>query len=120
VIGLLLLYPEYHKKVFSEISLSEEDFYTEFNKRVLAFIKSSYESENLTPDFNEVFTPEEVGRITKMKLARMNLAENKQSDMLESVILESISSLRESIKRMSSENISSMDDLVNMLASMRK
>ena len=120
VIGLLLLYPEQQKKAFADFDLKDGDFYTEFNKRVFGFIKSTYDSGIQNPDFNEVFTPEEVGRITKMKVARMNITENRQSDFVENIILESISSLRDSIRKISTENISSMDDLVNMLASMRK
>lgn len=116
VLGLLLLYPDHRKVVFQENMLSSDDFYTDLNRRVFEFIKQSYEvGSNSIDDINEVFSPEEVGRITKMKIARMQLAENGIS-----VLRESIASLRDSMQKKVAEKVSTIDDLNKLLSSKRK
>ncbi len=77
VLGLLLLYPNHRKVVFDEDLLTEDDFFTELNKRVFAFVKGVYFGDDFSYDrLDEDFDPGEVGRITKMKIARMELTEN--------------------------------------------
>lgn len=116
ILGLLLLYPDHRKIVFEESLLTADDFYTEFNRRVFEFLKNHYTpSENYVEDFNEEFSSEEIGRITKMKINRMQLAENGLS-----VLRESIDSLRNSIKKKSAEKVSSIDDLNRLINSIRK
>jgi len=116
VLGLLLLYPDHRKRVFDQKLLTEEDFYTDLNRRVFEFIKNSYKSGNSNiEDLNEQFSPEEVGRITKMKIGRMQLAENGLS-----VLNESIDSLRGSMQKKAAEKVSSIDDLNKLIKSMRK
>ena len=96
--------------------LSAEDFYTDLNRRVFEFVKKSYETgASSVDDINEVFTPEEVGRITKMKIGRMQLAENGIS-----VLRESIASLRESMQKKVAEKVSTIDDLNKLLSFKRK
>ncbi len=115
VLGLLLLYPEHRKKVFEKKLLNEDDFYTELNKRVFVFIRESYEKDPVSlNDINEAFSPEEVGRITKMKLTRMQLAENGPS-----VFQECIDSLKFSVKKKTMQSVNSIDELNNLLSSMR-
>ena len=116
ILGLLLLYPDHRKIVFEDSLLTAEDFYTEFNRRVFEFLKNHYTpSENCVEDFNEEFSSDEIGRITKMKINRMQLAENGLS-----VLRESIDSLRNSIKKKSAEKVSSIDDLNRLINSIRK
>ena len=116
VLGLLLLYPDHRKIVFEEKLLSADDFYTELNRRVFQFIKQSYMVDGSSiDDINEAFTPEEVGRITKMKICRMQLAENGIS-----VLRESIASLRDSMQKKVAEKVSTIDDLNKLLSSKRK
>lgn len=116
VLGLLLLYPDHRKVVFEENMLATNDFYTDLNRRVFEFIKQSYEAgANNVDDINEAFTPEEVGRITKMKIGRMQLAENGIS-----VLRESIASLRDSMQKKVAEKVSTIDDLNKLLSSKRK
>lgn len=116
VLGLLLLYPDHRKVVFQENMLSADDFYTDLNRRVFEFIKQSYEvGSSSIDDINETFSPEEVGRITKMKIARMQLAENGIS-----VLRESIASLRGSMQKKVAEKVSTIDDLNKLLSSKRK
>lgn len=115
VLGLLLLYPDHRKQVFEGDLLCVDDFYTDFNKRIFEYLKESYVSNDGVDDMNEIFTPEEIGRITKMKINRMQLAENGPS-----VLRESINSLRSSLQRKNAENVSSIDDLNKLISSMRK
>jgi len=116
VLGLLILYPDHRKRVFTNSLLTSEDFYTDLNRRVFEFIKHSYERGDAdAPDFNEAFTAEEVGKITKMKISRMALTENGPS-----VLDECIDSLRISMQRKSAESVSSIDDLNKLINSMRK
>jgi DNA primase len=116
ILGLLLLYPDHRRFAFEGGLVSETDFYTDFNRRVFRFLKENYVPSSAdTPDFNEAFSAEEVGRIMKMKLLRMELAENGPS-----VLKESIDSLRNSVMKKSAEKISSFDDLNKLIDFKRK
>ncbi len=116
VLGLLILYPEYRKIVFSENMLTSEDFYTDFNRRIFDFVKKNYEIDPLkNPDFDEEFEVGEVGRITGMKISRMKLSENGIS-----ILRESISSLKSSVQKMAAESVTSIDELDKLISSLRK
>ena len=114
VLGLLLLYAEHRKTVFGSKLLNEDDFFTEFNKRVFGYIRSAYEADDVFDDLNESFSPEEVGRITKMKLARMSLADNGDG-----VLCESINSLKSSMVKQSASKTSTAEDLQRLIDSLR-
>ncbi|MDY3846094.1 MAG: DNA primase [Eubacteriales bacterium] len=77
VLGLLLLYENHRKRVFEKKSpkLSQDDFFTEFAKKVFGFMESNYDSDDFDM-LDSFFTPEEVGRITKIKRDRMILTDN--------------------------------------------
>lgn len=92
VLGLLLLRPgEYLPKVKADSSiLSEDDFLTEFNRRVYSAIIATEDGEI---DY-EAFTPEETGRIVKMKIDRMNMTDNGAE-----IFLECCKKLKESVKK---------------------
>lgn len=116
VLGLMLLYQEHCKRVFSESLLTEDDFFTELNKRVFVYLKDSYQSsEAKAPDLNERFSTEEIGRITKMKIARMQLAENGPT-----VLLESIKSLKAAVQKKELEDVNTMDKLNDLIGNLRK
>ncbi len=116
VLGLLLLYPEHRKKVFSENILTEDSFYTNLGKRVFRYVKEQFElSEQNPTSFDESFSPEEVGRIYRMKTSRMQL-ENNGSE----VLLESIESLKASIINNSAKGVTTIDDLQNLINSKKK
>lgn len=77
VLGMLIAYPEYIKIAISggESGLSEEDFGTDFGRRVFSAISSVYR-ENDAFDMgvlSEMFTSEEVSRITKLAMERQKL-----------------------------------------------
>ena len=116
VLGLLLLYPDHRKIVFQDNMLSADDFYTDLNRRVFEFIKHSYETgASGVDDVNEAFSPEEVGRITKMKVMRMSLEENGTS-----VLRESIDSLKGAMQKKVAEKVSTIDDLNKLINFKRK
>jgi DNA primase len=116
VLGLLLLYPEHQKEAFEKQLITSDDFYTDLNKRIFEFLYRAYKDDSgETLDINEVFSPEEIGRITKMKLSRMMLAENGPS-----VLAESIELLKESMQKKAAGSVSTFDDLNKLLSAKRK
>ena len=113
VLGLLMLYPEHRKKVFEDKWLVPDDFFTALNKRIFEYVSQTYYDE-APGDINEIFTPEEVGRITKMKLARMNLLNNGDD-----VLLESINALKSSMLKKSVTACTSIDEMNDIIKRLR-
>lgn len=115
VLGLLLLYPEHRKTVFEGARLTDADFFTDFNKKVFSYIESSYRRDDSMLDMNDAFTSDEVGRITKMKISRMQLTDNG-ADVLESCI----QNLKSSIDKKKSEKTNTYEGLQALLNKKRK
>ncbi|MBR2325403.1 MAG: DNA primase [Clostridia bacterium] len=113
VIGLLSLFENHQKKVFEGKLLTENDFYTDLNRRIFIYLRDCYES-GIAPNLDENFSTEEVGRVTKMKLARMDLTENGDA-----VLEEAIASLKSSMQKKSAEGTSTMDALTSLIERMR-
>lgn len=115
VIGMLVLYPEYRKLVIDgKISLTSEDFFTDFGRRAFEVItelesKNGFEISLL----GEFFSPEEVGRIMRMQLLRSQLSDNCQA-----VFEESVSSLKREVSM--SEDNATVDNILNILENKRK
>lgn len=115
VLGLLLLFPQHRKTIYGENpSVTEDDFFTEFGKKVFSFIKECVNDFELDM-LDAHFTPEEVGRITKLKISRMMLTDNGDN-----VFRESVKSLKNAsgIRRSNSEKLTSvaeLDDFINSL-----
>lgn len=81
ILGILVLFPEYIKSATEKYNLTEDDFFTDFNKRVFLAILDIYDSSDGHFEegrFSEVFTPDEVGRIIKIKLKRADLSNTKE------------------------------------------
>ena len=79
VLGLLLLYEEYRTFVEKgEIPLTESAFVTEFHRRVFATVMQRHRDEGgLHPELLGMdFSPDEMGRIQKMIVARQQLSDN--------------------------------------------
>jgi len=114
VLGLLLLFAEHRKLVFTENLLNEDDFFTAFNKRVFSYIKDAYFADDVFSDMNELFTPEEVGRITKLKIARMELEINSTE-----LLRESINALKSSMQKKSATDTATYDELSALIEKMR-
>jgi hypothetical protein len=110
VLGLLLLYPAHRKAVFDGELVSDDDFVTELNKRIFAYLRDAYAvgNEHLI-DVNDVFSSEEVGRISRMKVARLDLTNS------EDVLMESISALKKSVQNKVSGQTTTMDDLARII-----
>ena len=107
VLGFLLLYPDKRKIVFADKLLCADDFYTEFNKRVFGFIESAHLSGDDSSDWlNENFTPEEVGRIMKMKINRMAFSSDDDT-----VLYDSIDSLKRSVQKKEAVKTSTFEGL---------
>ena len=110
VLGLLLLYPPHRKRVFEGELLSESDFVTDLNKRIFNYLKEAHRSGNdHLFDLNDVFTAEEVGRISRMKVARLDLTNT------DDVLLESISALKKAVQNNASGQTTTMTDLAQII-----
>ena len=116
LLGLLLLYPEHRKKVFDDGLVDEADFFTDLNKRIFCYLRDAYHSGDESHlDMDACFTPDERGRITKMKLNRMELTENGVD-----VLIEIIDRLRRSVSKKNNEKNSSLDSLARLLEEKKK
>ncbi|MBQ9129576.1 MAG: hypothetical protein IJX59_02290, partial [Clostridia bacterium] len=78
ILGILLLREDVAQRALKEGLLYPELFVTDFNKRVFSRI-AELTGEGQTPDtglLGAYFTPEEMGRIVEMRLARSTLTDN--------------------------------------------
>ena len=115
ILGILMLFPEEYSRCES---ITKDDFVTKFSARVFEEISKLY-AENVTDlsSLNEVFTPEEVGRIFDMRQKRSELSANGTE-----ALNEQISALkREKLKSANKNNgISSDDDLLKFINKARE
>ena len=116
VLGMLLLFEPHRRRVFEGGLLSEGDFFTEFNRRVLSYIGRMH-AEGVDPSsrLDEEFSPEEVGRITSMKLGRMHLTDNGDG-----VLDDMIANLKGSAARREKTETSTLAELSDIIAKMRE
>ena len=116
LLGLLLMYPEHRKRVFEGELVSADDFLTELNRRIFEYLRDSYlNGDDSQLDIDAHFTPDERGRMTKMKLSRMELSENG-----EAVLIDSIERLKRAVSKKNNEKNSSLDSLTKLLEEKRK
>ncbi len=112
ILGILLIYPENLASVKrGTLELSEEDFFSEFNRRVFSEALARCD-ETGKFDFtllNEVFDADEMGRITSMVVRRRQLKENGVQ-LLSDMILR----LREesSRRRLSGDDMAQIADIL--------
>ena len=107
VLGLLLLYPDKRKIVFEDKLLSADDFCTEFNKRIFSYIETAYRAGDDSLEWlNENFTPEEVGRVMRMKINRMALSSSDDA-----VLYDSIDALKRSVLKKEAVKINTFEGL---------
>ena len=111
----MLLFENHRKKVFAEALLTEDDFITDLNKRIFSYLNRAYNEEdpNLTT-MNEEFTPDEIGRISRMKVRRMELSSNDDA-----VLFECIDNLKKSVDKKTSEKTDTIDKLNEILSKKR-
>ena len=116
VLSLLLLYPAHRDAAMRpDIAVTEEDFFTAFGKRIFAFVRDHFTPEG--PDaaaLNEQFTDEEIGRMTEIRISRMDFIDNGDA-----VFRESVTALREAMqnKRLfeQSTTLAGLDALVKAM-----
>lgn len=112
ILGILLLYPENLASVKrGAIKLSEDDFFSEFNKRVFSEALTRCD-ETGKFDFtllNEAFDADEMGRITSMVVRRRQLKENGPE-----LLLDMITRLRDesSRRKMSGDDMAQIADIL--------
>lgn len=113
ILGILLLHPELTGKC-SVMGLTPEGFVTAFNKRVFEWIVSSSDGNGGLEDssLSQVFGDAEAGRIIKMKIRRMQLANNT-----EEVLAECIAKL---LRCKGRKDINDVNDLKEMIESKRR
>ena len=115
VLGLLLLYPDHRKKVFDKELLSEDNFLTDLNKRIFNYLKNAYaEGDEHLISINSEFNQEEIGRISRMKVRRMELSSNGDE-----VLNECIDNLKKSVDKKTSEKTDTIDKLKEILLKKR-
>ena len=79
ILGMMLLYEEFRSdSVLGSVSLSEDDFQTEFHRRVFCAVTDLQRSSGgfSFSALGELFTPEEMGRITLLEQKRRELTVN--------------------------------------------
>lgn len=113
LLGLLLMYPEHRKTVFEGGLVGADDFITDLNKRIFSYLEKAYfEQDDSHFDIDDNFTTDERGRMARMKSIRMELSENGDK-----VLRDSIDNLKKSVSKKQNEKNSSMEDLLNLIKS---
>ncbi len=118
ILGILLLYPEYIAKL--DALLCEDDFVTDFNRQVFSALKSIVDKEDASQTdlsaLNELFSPEQMGRIHAMYRRRKALTINDTATLCELCRV-----LKEEKKKLSATPAEEMtaDELQAYLASRR-
>jgi hypothetical protein len=113
LLGLLLMYPEHRKMAFENGLVSADDFMTDLNKRIFKYLENAYfNDEDSHFDIDDHFTTDERGRMARMKSVRMELSENGDK-----VLRDSIDNLKRSVSKKLNEKNSSLDSLVNLIKS---
>ncbi len=111
VLGIMLCCPEYIEKVRKSGSLSEDDFVTEFGKRLFGAMMGTGEGE--TFDFtrlNESMSQDEVSRAQKLFVERSHLSNS------DAVFNENCTALKNEVRRINSkESPSDNDDIIEKI-----
>ena len=116
LLGLLFLFAEHRKYVFEGELLSADDFVTELNRRFFEYMKSCYfDGDDNLAAIGEAFSEDELGRLTKMKLKRMELTDNDRA-----VVDDTILALRKSVIKKTSQKTNTYEGLNAILKSKRE
>ena len=115
VLGLILLFPNHRERIFEEGLLTVDDFMTDLNKRIFSYVQKAYQEgdEHLTA-INDEFSQDEIGRISRMKIRRMELSSNDDD-----VLNECIENLKKSVDKKTSEKTDTIDKLNEILSRKR-
>ncbi len=87
ILGMMMIYPEHRKAAFGKLNLTEEDFFTDFGRRVFVWIRDAEANDTFQVSMmSESFSPEEVGRLTRMRVGRMQLTDNGETVFADTVL----------------------------------
>lgn len=113
ILGILLLHPELIQEIKKgRVSLSADDFFTEFGKRVFSAIFAC-ETKCDIGVLAQSFSIEEIDRITKMQVMRAALTKNDMD-----VLIDNIQTLKN--ESASGEGLDALDDIKNLLNKKKK
>ena len=118
IIGLLLMYEEHRLAVQrGTVELSEEDFFTDFSRRVFVEIMKLQNSDGgfMFSLLGESFSADEMGRLTRLEQARRALTENSTA-----VLRTSIEALRTEKNRITAKSADPISGIEQLLAAKRK
>ncbi len=115
LLSLMLVYLEHRKAVFEQNLINEDYFITSLNRRIFEYLRYAYtENDDLLTTISGEFTPEEMGRISKIKISRMQLDNNKIE-----VLYEAIENLKKSVDKKTSVETNTIDRLDSLLSKKR-
>ena len=113
ILGILLLRPEFVSEIRrGRVALTEDDFLTEFGKRVFTAL-TSFEDRFDTGMLSETFTQDEVSRIVKMQVDRNKLTKNDLA-----VLQDHIKTLKSEAEDKPSDD--ALDDIKNLINRKKK
>ena len=115
ILGIAQINPEYMEKAEKEGILTADTFFTAFGKKVYTAIRDIFEKERkFDPAFLAGdFTPEEIGRITKIRIDRQQLSNNTYD-----VFAQSASALAKE-KEASEKPVETLSDIEALIQSKR-
>lgn len=89
ILGILLVFPEYAERIRQgKISLSPDDFVTDFYRRIYeSLILHSADGNFDIGILNGEFTPDEISRITSLQLRRSEIKSNNDKALSDSIEL---------------------------------
>ncbi len=118
IIGLLLLYPEHRTSVKTgRVLLTADAFITAFNRRAFEAIMALENSDD-GYEFSllgQTFTPDEMGRLSKLEQARRALTENGTE-----VLRSAIEALTQAVERQAARQADAATGIEMILAGKRK
>jgi 6-phosphofructokinase len=113
ILGILLLRPEFMAEIRrGRVTLTENDFLTEFGKRVFSALMS-FEDHFDIGMLSETFTQDEVSRIVKMQVDRNKLTKNDLA-----VLQDHIKTLKSEAEDKPSDD--ALDDIKNLINRKKK
>ncbi len=114
VLGMMLFEPAYIKRECDGRAVEEDDFFTAFNKRVFNSISQVMKDEgNLDiAVLGAEYTPDEMGRITGMRVARATL-ENNSTEVFD----ENVRVLRKNTGKLTRVDTGGIDDILSIIKS---
>ena len=113
ILGILLLHPEFLGELREgELSLSADDFFTDFGRRVFTAMTEGEGMTNISL-LAEQFSPDEISRITKMQVDRTQLTRNGRE-----VLLDNIRTLKR--EKEEKPNSDELEDIKTLLSKKKK